>query len=292
MKPAPFSYHRPASLDEAVRSLATHGAVGKIIAGGQSLVPSMNFRLARPDVLIDINNIPEIQGVRVEDDTIVIGSVTRHATFHKPVCDDPVGRMLSKVVQNIAHYPIRQRGTFGGSLCHADPASEWCLVAITLGAEIEIAGQDGTRRVAASEFFRGTFMTAVGETELLARLRLPRLPHGWGSGFYEFSRRKGDFALAMALAMLRLDGDRIIDARLGLGAVSAHSVRLDALEAQLKGQCATDETFSAVAAAAQKMVSPSSDIHGSAEYRRDLTGTVIRRALAAARADCRTGGAA
>lgn len=287
MKPAQFSYVRPVSLDEAVKFLAVHGAVGKIIAGGQSLVPSMNFRLARPEVLIDINNIPEIQGVAVTDKAIVIGAVTRHATFHDVVCDDPVGRMLTKVVQNIAHYPIRQRGTFGGSLSHSDPASEWCLVATTLGADIEIAGQDGMRTVPAAEFFRGTFMTAVGEDELLVRVRLPRLPEGWGSGFYEFSRRKGDFALGMALAMLKLDGDRIADSRLGLGAVSASSTRLESLEAQMKGMPATAETFATIAAAAQEAVKPTSDIHGSAEYRRDLTATVIRRALAAAAADCK-----
>lgn len=289
MKPAPFSYERPESLDDALRALAEYGAGGKIIAGGQSLVPSMNFRLARPETLIDINNISEIQGVSVQDDAIVIGAVTRHAAFHQPVSDDPVGRMLSKVVQNIAHYPIRQRGTFGGSLSHADPASEWCLVATVMGAEMEIVGQDGSRRVPVDQFFRGTFMTAVGEDELLARIRLPRLPNGWGSGFYEFSRRKGDFALAMSLAMLRLDGDRIADAYLGIGAVSAHPLRLTDLEARLKGQPATPETFTAIATAAQDMVRPSSDIHGSAEYRRDLTATVIRRALGAAAADCGAG---
>lgn len=289
MKPAPFSYERPQSLDDALRTLAQYGAEGKIIAGGQSLVPSMNFRLARPETLIDINNIPEIQGVSILDDAIVIGAVTRHADFHRPVSDDPVGRMLSKVVQSIAHYPIRQRGTFGGSLSHADPASEWCLVATTMGAEMEIAGQGGPRIVPVDQFFRGTFMTAVGEDELLARIRLPRLPQGWGSGFYEFSRRKGDFALAMSLAMLKLDGGRIADARLGVGAVSAQPLRLSELEARLKGQPATPETFAVIATAAQDLVRPSSDIHGSAEYRRDLTATVIRRALTAAAADCGVG---
>lgn len=286
MKPAAFHYVKPATVADALAALAGFGAEGKIIAGGQSLVPSMNFRLARPETLIDINAIAEIQGVTQEPGMLVIGAVTRHAAFHAPISDDATGRMLAKVVQNIAHYPIRQRGTFGGSLSHADPASEWCLVAATLGAEVEIAGQAGTRQVPAAEFFRGTFMTAIGADELLLRVRLPRLGAGWGSGFYEFSRRKGDFALAMALAMLRLEGGRIAEARLGLGAVSAHPLRLGALEARLVGQVAGPEAFAEIAEEAKTMVSPSSDIHGSAEYRTDLVGTVIRRALAQAAADC------
>lgn len=286
MKPAAFRYVRPATVDEALAALAEFGADGKVIAGGQSLVPSMNFRLARPETLIDINRIPEIQGVLVEPSALVVGAVTRHAAFHHPVSDDATGRMLARVVQNIAHYPIRQRGTFGGSLSHADSASEWCLVAMTLGAEMEIAGQQGTRRVPADQFFRGTFVTVIDENELLLRVRLPRLGAGWGSGFYEFSRRKGDFALAMALAMLRLDGGRVAEARLGLGAVAAHALRLEALEARLVGAPATPETFAEVAEVAKTMVSPSSDIHGSTEYRTDLVGTVIRRALAQAAADC------
>ncbi|MFB0993865.1 MAG: FAD binding domain-containing protein, partial [Paracoccaceae bacterium] len=259
---------------------------GKVIAGVHSHVPAMIFRLARPEVLIDVNEISEIQGVSIESAAIVIGSVTRHAAFHKLVCDDPVGRMLTKVVQNISHYPIRQRGTFGGSLCHADPASEWCLVATTLGAEFEIVGQGGNRHVFAAEFFKGAFMTAVGEDELLARVRLSRLPEGWGSGFYEFSRRKGDFALAMSLVMLKIDAGRISDVRIGLGAVSGRPLRLDSLEGRLKGRPVNIDTFAEIAQAAREMVNPSSDIHGSAEYRRDLTATVIKRALIAAAADC------
>lgn len=285
MKPAYFSYHSPVSISEALALLQEYGEEGKVIAGGQSLVPSMNFRLARPDTLIDINNIAEIQGVRDLPDHLEIGAVTRHATFHRPVTDCPLGRMLSKVVANIAHYPIRQRGTFGGSLSHADPASEWCLVATTLGAEMEVHGPSGVRRVPVAKFFRGTFMTDVGRTELLARIRLPKLPQGWGTGFYEFSRRKGDFALAMALAALSVHGGVIRGARLGLGAVGAHPLRLDALEADLVGKSATPATFAEIGAKAQSMVTPSGDIHGSAEYRRDLTATVIVRALTQAAED-------
>ncbi|VDC24954.1 FAD binding domain-containing protein [Pseudogemmobacter humi] len=285
MKPASFSYHKPGSVSAALALLAQFGEEGKIIAGGQSLVPSMNFRLARPETLIDINHIAEIQGVSDQGDHLEIGAVTRHATFHHPVSPCPLGRMLTKVVANIAHYPIRQRGTFGGSLSHADPASEWCLVAVTMGAEMEIHGPAGARRVPAAQFFRGTFTTAVGRDELLARIRLPKLPEGWGTGFYEFSRRKGDFALAMALAALKVEGGTIRAARLGLGAVGAHPQRLEALEAELTGQPATPQTFAAIGARAQTMVTPSGDIHGSAEYRRELAATVIARALTRAAED-------
>ncbi len=285
MKPAYFSYHKPATLSEALTLLAEHGEEGKIIAGGQSLVPSMNFRLARPETLIDINHIPEIQGVRDLPDHLDIGAVTRHATFHSPVCAGPLGVLLTKVVANIAHYPIRQRGTFGGSLCHADPASEWCLVATTLAAEMEIHGQSGERRVPVARYFRGTFVTDVGRDELLARVRLPKLPGGWGTGFYEFSRRKGDFALAMSLAALSVEGGIVRGARLGLGAVSSHPLRLEALEAELIGQPANEEVFSAIGRKAQEIVTPSGDIHGSAEYRLELTATVIRRALVEAAAE-------
>ena len=285
MKPASFSYRKPTSIAEALALLKAFGEDGKIIAGGQSLVPSMNFRLARPETLIDINHIPDIQGVKDGGDHLDIGAVTRHATFHQPVSPCPLGRMLTKVVANIAHYPIRQRGTFGGSLSHADPASEWCLVATTMGAELEIHGQNGPRRVPVAQYFRGTFVTAVGRDELLARIRLPKLPAGWGSGFYEFSRRKGDFALAMSLAALKVEGGVITGARLGLGAVAAHPTRLESLEAALIGQPATPDTFAAIGAKARGMVTPSGDIHGSAEYRSELVPTVITRALTAALED-------
>ncbi|PZQ48210.1 MAG: molybdopterin dehydrogenase [Rhodovulum sulfidophilum] len=287
MKPAVFKYLKVADLAEARAALAEHGLDGKILAGGQSLVPSMNFRLARPEVLIDINGVAEIQGLAAEPGALVIGAVTRHAAFHAPVSDDPLGHMLADVVRHIAHYPIRQRGTFGGSLSHADPASEWCLVATTLGAEMEIHGPSGARRVPAAEFFRGTFVTAVQPDELLVRVRLPRLAAGWRTGFYEFSRRKGDFALAMALAALRVEGGVIREARLGLGGLAGTALRMREVEAALVGQPASATVFTEAAARVRDTVDPLSDIHGSAAYRRELSATVTRRALAAAAAEPR-----
>jgi carbon-monoxide dehydrogenase medium subunit len=279
MKAASFSYFKPADLPEAMRLLALHGEVGKVIAGGQSLVPSMNFRLARPETLIDINGLAELQGIRDAGDMVEIGALTRHAAFHEPICDGPTGRLLTKVVQHVAHYPIRQRGTFGGSLAHADPASEWCLVTATLDGEVEIMGQGGIRRVAAAGYFRSSFMTAVRPDELLTRVYLPKLPEGWGTGFSEFSRRKGDFALSMALAALRVERGAIAGVYLGIGAVAAHALRLSAIEDRLTGAPATADTVTAAAAEVAALISPSSDIHGSADYRRELSVAMVRRAL-------------
>ena len=259
--------------------LDEHGDDAKVLAGGQSLVAAMNFRLARPSMLIDANHLPDLSTVTIDDNHLVIGALTRHATFHKPVVDHPIGRLLSRVVRFIAHYPIRQRGTFGGSLCHADPASEWCLVAAVLDAEMLIESRAGKRRVPAREFFRGTFTTALKPNELLTHIRLPLGAPLLKGGFYEFSRRAGDFALAMALVTLECDGSRITAARLGLAGVADRPLRLSALEAKLIGQRTDEPTFKAIAAEASALITPTSDIHGTAEYRKDLIKAVLSRAL-------------
>src|SRR5882724_3491618 len=194
MKPAPFRYHAPKTIEEAVETLAEVASEdGRVLAGGQSLVPIMAFRLARPTHLVDINGVEAFKRLAVDGDKLSIGACVRHAAFHKPVVDGPLGRLLAKVVRHIAHYPIRTRGTFCGSIAHADPASEWCLVAAPLGAEMV------ARRAA------GTLMTAaLQEDELLTEVRLPILAADTRFGFYEFDRRAGDFALAMALVTYRV----------------------------------------------------------------------------------------
>lgn len=282
MKPAPFDYLRPASLREALVMLEEHKGDCKILAGGQSLVPAMNFRLVRPSTLIDINSLVELSFIRPEGDGLVIGALARHAAFHEPVTDAPIGALLAKTVKNIAHYPIRQRGSFGGSLSHADPASEWCLVTRTLRATLLLQSVRGERTVTASEFFRGAFTTALAEDEILTEIRLPALPRGWTSGFYEFSRRKGDFALAMCLAALRIEDGRIMDARLGVGGVCGQPLQLVELEQALTGQLASGESFARIAGMSRDLVNPAADIHGSSAYRRDLLVAVIKRALAEA----------
>src|SRR6266540_2718768 len=201
MKPARFRYHAPKTIEEALDTLAEVAPEdGRVLAGGQSLVPIMAFRLARPAHLVDINGIEALARLAVDGDRLCIGACVRHAAFHKPVEDGPLGRLLSAVVRHIAHYPIRTRGTFCGSLAHADPASEWFLVAATLGGEIAARSARGTRRIAAIDFFQGLMATTLEEDELLEQARLPVLAPELRWGFYEFSRRAGDYALAMALA--------------------------------------------------------------------------------------------
>jgi carbon-monoxide dehydrogenase medium subunit len=252
---------------------------GRVLAGGQSLVPIMAFRMARPAHLVDINEVAGLDKLKVENGRLIIGARVRHAAFHKPVTPGPLGALLSNVVRNIAHYPIRMRGTFCGSLAHADPASEWCLTAATLDAELVAKSVRGERVIAAKDFFGGIMSTALDEDELLAEARLPDLPAGTTSGFNEFNRRAGDFALAAALAVYRLDGGKMKDVRIGLGGVEDRPRRIAEAEQALQGQPPGDAVFRAAAEAAARAVDPLEDNQTSAEYRRDLTRAVVRRAL-------------
>jgi carbon-monoxide dehydrogenase medium subunit len=285
MKPAPFRYHAPKTIEEAVATLAeVAGEDGRVLAGGQSLVPIMAFRLARPSHLVDINGVAALARLAVDGDKLAIGACVRHAAFHKPVEDGPLGRLLAKVVRHIAHYPIRTRGTFCGSIAHADPASEWCLVAAALGAEMVAKCVGGTRTIKAEDFFRGIMTTALKEDELLIEVRLPMLPAGTRCGFYEFSRRAGDFALGMALVTFRVENGVIAEPRVAVGGVEPQPRRIAQAEAALKGRTPGKPAFEAAAAAAAAAVDPLEDAVTSAEYRRDLTGTVTRRALEQANA--------
>jgi aerobic carbon-monoxide dehydrogenase medium subunit len=280
MKPAPFVYHAPRELKEAIATLAEVApADGRILAGGQSLVPSMAFRLARPAHLVDINAVAGLNRLAVADDSLAIGACIRHAAFHRPVTDAPLGTLLSAVVGHIAHYPIRTRGTFCGSLAHADPASEWCLVAVTLGATIVAQSVRGTRQLTADEHLRGIMTTALEPDEVLTEARLPVLASGTRCGFYEFNRRAGDYAIAMALATLRLDDGVIVAPRLGLGGVEDRPRRNVAAEAVLDGRAPEAWLLRRAADAAAETVEPLEDLQTSAEYRRDLVRVVTRRAL-------------
>src|SRR6201997_2008479 len=190
MKPAAFRYHAPKTVDEAVALLAEFADDdGRVLAGGQSLVPTMAFRLARPSHLVDINGVEALNRISVAGGKLVIGACVRHSAFHRPVCEGPLGKLLTDVVHHIAHYPIRNRGTFCGSLAHADPASEWCLVLAALEGEVLAKSAPGERFIAARDFSKGVMTTALAEDELLVEARLPLLPAGTCCGFYEFSRR-------------------------------------------------------------------------------------------------------
>ncbi len=290
MKPAPFAYHRPATMADAVRLLAELAPQdGRILAGGQSLVPIMAFRLARPADLIDINTVAGLDGLVARDGVLRVGARVRHAAFHRAVVDGPLGALLAQVVRHIAHYPIRLRGTFCGSLAHADPAAEWGVVAATLDAELVAVGVRGERRLAARDFFRGAMETALMPDELLAEAHLPILPAGTRFGFAEFSRRAGDYAMAMALAVLRVEGGVIAAPRIGLGGAEAAPRRIDAAEAVLHGEAPGEAVFRAAAEIAAAAIDPLEDPETDAQYRRELVGAMVYRALTRA---CAPGAAA
>jgi carbon-monoxide dehydrogenase medium subunit len=285
VKPAPFVYHAPKTVDDALANLAEFGPQdGRVLAGGQSLIPMMAFRMARPAHLIDINTVAGLDRLAVESGVLSVGACVRHAAFHRPVVEGPTGPLLSRVVRDIAHYPIRLRGTFCGSLAHADPASEWCLAAVTLGAEIVAMSRRGRRVMAADDFFEGMMATALAEDELLLEARLPFLSPETRFGFYEFSRRAGDYALAMALVTFRLQDGVIVAPRIGIGGAEARPRRMAAAEAVLAGRGPDSESFRAAAEAAADAVEPMEDIHADAEFRLDLVRAVTRRALERAHA--------
>jgi aerobic carbon-monoxide dehydrogenase medium subunit len=280
MKAAPFRYHAPRTIDEAVTLLAEVAPLdGRVLAGGQSLVPIMAFRLTRPAHLVDINGVEALRQLAVEGERLCIGACVRHAAFHRPVVDGPLGQLLSTVVRHIAHHPIRTRGTFCGSVAHADPASEWCSVAAALDAEIVARSVRGRRVIPAREFFAGIMTTTLAEDELLTEVRLPLLAPDTRFGFYEFNRRAGDFALAMALAAYRVENGRIVEPRLAVGGAEPHARRIADAEQALAGRAPTAESFADAAERAAAAVDPMEDAQTTAEYRRDLVRTVARRAL-------------
>jgi carbon-monoxide dehydrogenase medium subunit len=280
MKPAPFIRHVPKTLDEALKILAEVAPRdGRVLAGGQSLVPIMAFRLAKPAHLVDINEVAGLDRIASDGKTLSIGARVRHAAFHESVVDNPLGQLLRVVARHIGHYPIRMRGTFCGSLAHADPASEWCLVAATLDATLIGKSTRGERRIAAKDFFAGIMSTALTEDELLVEAQLSLLSKDTKFGFNEFGRRAGDFAMSAALVSYRLQGGKIADARVGVGGAEASPRRIAEAEAALNGQTPGDSVFRAAAEAAAKAIDPLEDHQTNAEYRRDLVRAVARRAL-------------
>jgi aerobic carbon-monoxide dehydrogenase medium subunit len=280
MKPASFRYHTPKTIEDALAMLAEYAPDdGRVLAGGQSLVPTMAFRLARPHHLVDINGIEVLRRLAVEDGKLVVGAGVRHQAFHRPVTEGPLGALLSVVMRHIAHYPIRTRGTFCGSIAHADPASEWCLVAATLGAEMVARSARGTRIIAAADYFQGIMTTALEADELLAEVRLPILPAGTRTGFYEFNRRAGDFAMGMALVTFRLKNGVMVDPHVGVGAAEPRPRRIATAEALLSGRAPEAAVFRAAAEAASAAIDPLIDAQTDAVYRRELVAVVTRRAL-------------
>jgi carbon-monoxide dehydrogenase medium subunit len=283
MKPGQFTYHAPRTIDEAVALLGEVSANdGRIIAGGQSLVPTMALRLAQPTHLVDINGVAGLDRIELVDGELVIGACVRHSAFERPVVDGPLGGLLTQVVHHIAHWPIRTRGTFCGSIAHADPASEWCLVAATLGARMRARSVRGERLLSEPGFFEGMMATALAPDELLLETRLPLLSADTRAGFNEFNRRAGDFAIAIAVAVYRVENGVIVEPRVGVGAVEASPRRIAASEAVLDGKQPSAALFEAAAAAAAENIEPLEQNADSIEFKRDIVRAVLARALAAA----------
>jgi len=283
MKPAPFEYHRPHSRAEALVLLAEHGNA-KPLAGGQSLIPAMNFRLAMPEVLVDLNAIPDFGYVRSADGALRIGAMTRHRAVERSDDVRQFAPLLHEAMPFIAHAAIRTRGTIGGSLAHADPAAELPAVMLALDATIRIEKRDGAREVPAGEFFTGLFSTVLEDGEIVTEIAIPAtVPPGVrsSSAFLEFSRRRGDFALAGVAARLEVDdGGTCKLARIALFGVGDRPILAVSAAGILQGQKPTPEIIRAAAeATAQDDIDPTSDIHATSRYRRHLAGVLLRRAL-------------
>jgi carbon-monoxide dehydrogenase medium subunit len=281
VKPAPFAYRRPDTLEEALQLLDDHGADAKPLAGGQSLVPAMNFRLAQPAVLVDLNRITALAGLDEIDGGLRLGGMTRQRTLeHSPV----VARLAPLVAETmplVAHPPIRTRGTLGGSLAHADPAAELPAVMLALEATIGVRSRAGARTIAAADFFQGLFTTGLGPGELIVDVTLPAAAPGRGWAIDEVSRRHGDFALAGAVAVVELDSRGLV-ARTAIALVNLHdrAVRAAHAERTITGEAPSEAAFRAAAdAASTQDADPASDLHASASYRRHLAAVLVRRVL-------------
>jgi len=282
MKPPPFEYVRPVDLDGVLGALAQNSGETKILAGGQSLVPMMNLRLVAPKRLVDINRVPGLDRIARDGDRLLIGGLARHTD----VLTSPVVREYAPLVvaayRHVAHRPIRNRGTIGGNLAHADPASELPAVMLALDAEFVLRSLAGERQVAAERFFLGTFETAARAAEVLTAIHIPLAAGSRRWGFEETSQRQGDFALVAVAVTFAVDGGRCANPRLAYAGAADRAVRIAAAEAALEGQSPDQTLFEQVAAKAAEAADPPEDLHADAAYRRDLVRALTRRALSAA----------
>jgi CO/xanthine dehydrogenase FAD-binding subunit len=284
MKPAPFDYIRPTSLTEACELLAADEDA-RIIAGGQTLIPMLAMRLARPSRLVDVVRLQELRGIRVADDAIVIGATTRQVEVERSEEAREALPLLAKALPWVGHPPTRNRGTVGGSIANADPSAEIPLVAVTLGADIEIANTSGRRAMPADDFFIGPMLTAGMPGDCVCAVRFPRWRYARvGTGFHEVSARQSDFAFVAAAAQVALDEDgRCIEATLGLGGIGDRALRIDV--SALIGHAPSEAAIADIVRAGAKDLEASSDLHASASYRRRVAATLGARALGDAFAD-------
>jgi CO/xanthine dehydrogenase FAD-binding subunit len=283
MKPPPFEYLSPATLDEALGMLGEYGDRAKVLAGGQSLVPLLNFRLVRPEIIVDLNAIGTLAEIRADDGGLAIGALARQRAVERSPLVRERCPLMAEAMPLIGHFQIRNRGTVGGSLAHADPAAELPAVAVAVGAELVVRSARGERRVPAREFFVSYLTTALGPDELLTEVRIPAPPAGSASAFLEVSRRHGDFALVGVAVRLTLDGGGVATgAAVAVTGVGPTPVVADRAIETLVGQRPTPEVFEEAGRRVSEALSPDGDIHASADYRKHVAGVLTRRALARA----------
>ncbi|HET7690891.1 MAG TPA: xanthine dehydrogenase family protein subunit M [Nocardioidaceae bacterium] len=278
MIPASFDYTAPTTIDEALAALADAGDEAKIIAGGQSLLPVLRMRLNAPSTVIDLGRIDGLRGIREEGDALVIGAMTTHDDVMHDALVHEHALLLIKATSTVADPQVRHRGTLGGSLAHADPAGDLGAVALALDASFVIMGRDGSRTVAADDFFVGLFETAVGEGEILTEIRIPKHT-GWGAHYEKFVRVVHQWSIVAVAATVHHEGGTIHEARIGLTNMGATPLRARATEDALHGVFATDEDVRAAVANIAEGTDPPSDLNGDAEYRRDLAVVLARRAV-------------
>ena len=279
MKPPPFDYHAPKSAAEAIDLLGRYGADARLLAGGQSLVPLLNFRLSAPAVIVDLNRAADLAYIKEENGQVRMGATTRQRAIEfSPLVKSRLP-LLAEATRWVGHLPTRTRGTIGGSLAHCDPAAEYPAVAAALDAELVIRGSAGERVVRAADFFVGFMTTAVQPGEMLVEVRMAAQAPDSGSAFEEFSRRHGDFAIVGIAAMVAVEGDRCRSARLAACGAGPTAMRLRAAEEILEQGGVGDRYIDDAAARAAELVDPGADLHASAEYRRHLTRVLTRRAL-------------
>ena len=282
MKPAKFEYHTPASVDEALAIMGRYDGEARVLAGGQSLVPLMNFRLATPRAIVDLNRIAELAYVGEDGEIVRIGSMTRQRRLEFEPLVAAKLPLLREALRWVGHLPTRSRGTIGGSIAHADPSAEIPMVLQALEGEIVARGSQGERRIAAQDLFHAALTTSLAPLEIITEVRLPAMPAQAGYAVEEFARRKGDFAIAAVAVTLVRDGERCTKARLATAGVGPIPIRLRDAEAVLEQKGLSENAITEAADKATAEVDPVSDLNGSAEYRRHLTGVLTSRAVAKA----------
>jgi carbon-monoxide dehydrogenase medium subunit len=288
MKPPPFEYHDPTTVEEALELLARYGEDARVLAGGQSLIPLLNFRLTAPAVLVDLNRVGELSYMREDGGWLRIGAMTRQRQVEFSALAGEKLPLMVEATRLIGHLPTRTRGTVGGSIAHADPSAEYPALACALEGQMAVRGRAGERVIGAADFFQGLLGTALKPGELLAEVRMPTTPARSGWAFEEFARRHGDFAIAGVGAQLTLRADgKCASARAAAFGVGPTPVKLRAVEQALEGSALSEAQIDAASALASELVNPTSDLHASAAYRRHLTQVLVKRALTRAVAAAR-----